>query len=363
MKLQKIIISNFRNIKELEYKAEPGLNILMGDNAQGKTNILEAIFVLATGSSFRTNNDRLLVQHGKDHYKLKATHTLDSRSINTEIEYHLERGKQLKINAKKSSQNNPNRLRVVDFTPDDLYLVKGSPSQRRKYVDYILKEVSVDYRLLLENYYKILRRRNDALRKNEANTKSYRLLSELFAEYSAKIISNRIKLVNLLDKLCSQTYIKLNQEGEEIKIKYALSFPLQEEKVNYLTLNDNLIKHLEENRENELRRKSTLVGPHLDDINIYLQNQPARLFASQGQQRNIAVSLKISQVLAFKETIGFYPLLLLDEVLAEFDDPRKDSLLQYINQAEYQSILTSVVNDMIYPYQGRITRVRAGQLS
>jgi DNA replication and repair protein RecF len=139
LKLQKISISNFRNINELEYQPKPGLNILMGDNAQGKTNILEAIYVLATAGSFRTNNDRLLVQQGKDNYKVKATHILDNRTVNTEIEYHWERGKQLKINSKKSNQNNPNRLRVVDFTPDDLYLVKGSPSRRRKYIEYILK--------------------------------------------------------------------------------------------------------------------------------------------------------------------------------------------------------------------------------
>lgn len=363
MELQKISISNFRNIKELEYQPKPGLNILMGDNAQGKTNILEAIFVLSTASSFRTNNDRLLVQQGKDNYSLKATHRVDNRAVITELEYHLERGKQLKINSKKSSQNNSNRLRVVDFTPDDLYLVKGSPSRRRKYVDYILKEVSVDYRLLLENYYKILRRRNDALRKNEVNGKSYRLISELFAEYSAKIIKSRINLVKLLDKLTSDAYLQMSQEREEIKIKYALSFPLQEDRVNFITLNENLSRYLEENRENELRRKSTLAGPHLDDINIYLQNQPARLFASQGQQRNIAVSLKISQVQAFKEIIGFYPLLLLDEVLAEFDDLRKASLLDYIKKAEYQTILTSVVNDLLCPYHERIALVKSGQLS
>jgi DNA replication and repair protein RecF len=363
LKLQKISISNFRNINELEYQPKPGLNILMGDNAQGKTNILEAIYVLATAGSFRTNNDRLLVQQGKDNYKVKATHILDNRTVNTEIEYHWERGKQLKINSKKSNQNNPNRLRVVDFTPDDLYLVKGSPSRRRKYIDYILKEVSAEYRLLLENYYKILRRRNEALRKNEVNTKSFRLLSELFIEHSAKIIKNRINLVKLLDKLISPTYGHLSQEREEIKIKYALSFSFPEDKVNYITLNENLNRYLEDNRENELRRKSTLVGPHLDDINIYLQNQPARLFASQGQQRNIAVSLKISQVLVFKEILGFYPLLLLDEVLTEFDDTRKASLLEYINNAEYQSILTSVVNELLYPYQERISVVSNGQLT
>ncbi|NLO22170.1 MAG: DNA replication and repair protein RecF [Syntrophomonadaceae bacterium] len=362
MKLQKISISNFRNINELEYQPKPGLNILMGDNAQGKTNILEAIFVVATASSFRTNNDRLLVQQGKEKYGLKATHMVDKRAVNTEIEYHWERGKQLRINSKKSSQNNPNRLRVVDFTPDDLYLVKGSPSRRRKYIDYILKEVTTEYRLLLDNYYKILRRRNEALRKNEVNGKSYRVISELFAEYAAKIIKNRINLVKLLDKITSHTYLQLSQDQEEIKIKYALSFPFQEDKINYITLNENLSKYLEENRENELRRKSTLVGPHLDDINIYLQNQHARLFASQGQQRNIAVSLKIAQVLAFKEIIGFYPLLLLDEVLAEFDDPRKARLLDYINRAEYQSILTSVVNDLLYPYQERISLVKSGHI-
>ncbi len=361
MKLKKINISNFRNISQLEYTAAPGLNVLMGDNAQGKTNILEAIYVLANGSSFRTNNDRLMVQYEKKCFHLKGTHQTENRVISTEVEYCLTNGKQIKINSKKTNQNNQNRLRVVVFTPDDLYLVKGSPSRRRNYIDYILKEVSNEYRLLVDNYYKILRKRNEVLKKNPINDRTYNLLNELFIEYSAKIITARINFINLLDSLVAKNFGQMNQEGA-IKIKYALSFPVQDGKVNYKNLSDNLIKYVEENKENEVRRKSTLVGPHLDDINIYLNNKPARLFASQGQQRNIAVSLKISEVHAFKELSDYYPVFLLDEVLAEFDDQRKSRLIEQISSSEYQSFLTSVVNDMISSFGSKISLVRNGEV-
>ncbi len=362
MKLKKIDISNFRNINHLEYTAAPGLNVFMGDNAQGKTNILEAIFVLATGSSFRTNNDRLMVKHETNNFNLKAVHLTDSRDISTEIDYHLNRGKQIKINCKKTNQNNQNRLRVVVFTPDDLYLVKGSPSRRRHYIDYILKEVSSEYRLLIDNYYKILKKRNELLKKSPVNISTYELLNELFIEYSAKIITARINFVNLLDSLVIKNFRQLNEEAGVIKIKYALSFPMQDDKVNYKTLTENLIKYLEENKENEIRRKSTLAGPHLDDINIYLDNKPARLFASQGQQRNIVVSLKLSEVYAFKELSDYYPVFLLDEVLAEFDEQRRSSLLKQISNSDYQTFLTSVVNDMISSFDGKISIVKNGEI-
>ncbi len=362
MKLKKIEISNFRNISQLEYTAAPGLNVLIGDNAQGKTNILEAIFVLATGSSFRTNNDRLMVQHDKNKFNLKGVHSIEDRVISTEIDYNLNRGKQIKINSKKANQNNQNRLRVVVFTPDDLYLVKGSPSRRRNYIDYILKEVSNEYRLLADNYYRILKKRNELLKKSPVSESTYKLLSELFIEYSAKIITARITFINLLDSLAAKNFSQLNQDAGIIKIKYALSFPLKDDKVNYQTLTENLIKWLEENKENEIRRKTSMVGPHLDDINIYLNNKPARLFASQGQQRNIAVSLKLSEVQAFKELSDYYPVFLLDEVLAEFDDQRKRSLLKQISSSEYQSFLTSVFNDMINSFEGKISIVKNGEI-
>jgi DNA replication and repair protein RecF len=362
LKLHKISISNFRNINQLEYQAGPGLNVFMGDNAQGKTNLLEAIYVTAASSSFRTNNDRLLVQYEKPAYNIRALHSIDNRNIATEIEYHLQRGKTIKINSKKTNQNNPNRLRVVVFTPDDLYLVKGSPSGRRNYLDYILKEISNEYRLLIENYYKILRKRNEWLRNNKGSDRTYDLLNELFAEYSAKIISARINMVNLLDRLTTNNYLQISQEEEEVKLKYALSFPVQDDKVNHITLCENLLKYIAENRENEVRRRNTLAGPHLDDINIYLKNKPARLFASQGQQRNIAVSLKMSEVYAFKEIIDLYPVLLLDEVLAEFDNLRKGRLLEQLKIAEYQSFLTSVMTEMISSNQAKISRIKTGGL-
>jgi len=362
LKLKKISIENFRNITDIEYEAVNGLNIFMGENAQGKTNIIEAIFMMATGNSFRTSNDKLMVKYESACFQIAGKHQFENRLIDTGVYYHLNKGKTIKINNKKTTQNNTNRLRVVVFTPDDLYLVKGSPSRRRIFVDIILREVSAEYRLLLENYNKVLRKRNDLLRKDKSNTRNYSVINELFIEYSVKIITSRINFVNLLDKLVKESYTKINKNDDEIKLKYALSFPVQDDKENKQTLTDNLYNYLADKKENELRKKRSIAGPHLDDINIYLNNKPARLYASQGQQRNIAVSLKLAEIYAFKELCGFYPVFMLDEVLAELDDIRKVNLLEEISKGEYQSFLTSVSNENLKKVDGIISIVKNGQI-
>jgi DNA replication and repair protein RecF len=342
LRVENIIIRNFRNIEILNQEIFPGLNIFIGENAQGKTNILEALYLLASGTSFRTNIDFQLLKFDESAFYIKARYSYNDRAINAELKYDLKRKKNVFINSKRTGQSNIDRLRVVLFTPDDLYLIKGSPSKRRNFIDFSLKQISQEYRYLIENYSKIIKKRNLLLKKEQTNTKSFKLVEEIFIETSARIILDRINLVNILDETTNAIFKEINYSPSKLKIRYALSFPVDSGKINLDILKNCLFKHIKNNSDNEKTRKKSLVGPHLDDINIYQDEKLARQYASQGQQRTIAVSLKLAEIIAFKKIKNYYPVFLLDEVLAELDESKKIKLLNYLLGADFQSFLTAV---------------------
>ena len=164
MKLRQVEARDFRNLARLNYQPGPGLNILLGDNAQGKTNILESIYVLSTGSSFRTGQDKNMVAYEKEVAILRGRYDYNERDFEAVLSYNLKEGKNFTLNSKKTSFNNSDRLRVVLFTPDDLYLIKGSPGKRRQFLDFILGQIKSEYDYNLANYVKILKKRNFLLK-------------------------------------------------------------------------------------------------------------------------------------------------------------------------------------------------------
>jgi len=362
LKINKFIIKNFRNIKKIEYKPCSDLNIFIGDNAQGKTNILEAIFVLATGSSFRSNQNSNLIKYEEKKFTLKSIYQYEERLIRTALEYQVDGNKKFEINSKKVNHNNPDCLRVVLFTPDDLYLIKGTPLKRRNFLDFILKQVSKDYIATLDNYSKILKKRNFLLKNDKANSKTFYIVEDLFIENAARLILARINFINILDDTAWAVYKELNNKYNHLKIRYALSFPVNSDKINFDILKDKLKEQIKVKKEKEVVLKRSLVGPHLDDVYIYLDNKMARLFASQGQQRNIIISIKLAELYTMKKLLGFYPVFLLDEVLSELDDKKKILLIKYLIRADFQSFLTSVDLNKIGNINKKISTVNNGYL-
>ena len=347
MKIKKLQIRNFRNLKKIEYDPAPGLNVFIGDNAQGKTNLLEAIYMMAASTSFRSATDANLVKHETAGYVLGINYNFFERMLEARLEYRLNQAKIFMINNKKSNQNHRDRIRVVLFTPDDLFLIKGSPGKRRAFLDFILKQLSGDYIYNLDNYASILKKRNLLLKKEQTNAKSFKIINDLFIENATYLIMQRINFINLLDEITGPIYKEINQGQNELKTRYALSFKVYSDKINTDVLQNALRKHIEENIHEEINRRKTLVGPHLDDINFYQDRRLARTFASQGQQRNIAISLKLAEMYAFKKVKGIYPVFLLDEVLSELDEGKRQMLLQHLREAEFQTFLTSVNIDKI----------------
>lgn len=345
MRINEHSVRNFRNIEKIVLQPGPGLNILVGDNAQGKTNLLESIYILATGTSFRSGKDINFLKFEEESYLINCKYSCQDRNLDAVLQYDRDGGKTFLINGRKTKISQENNLKIVLFTPDDLYLIKGAPAKRRNYLDFVLKQVSTEYAMQIDDYNKILQKRNLLLKNKTINKKSFAVINEIFIENAVKLIINRINFVNILNEVCQKVFPVLNDEGATIKIKYALSFPVSGHKINHDILRNFLSQQGEIKKEQELIRCTTMTGPHLDDLNVYINDKLARIFASQGQQRNLAVTLKLAEIYAFKQIKGFYPLFLLDEVLSELDDNKKRMLLESLSSADFQSFLSSVGYD------------------
>lgn len=363
MKICKLQVRNFRNLKKIDFEPSPGLNILVGDNAQGKTSLLEAIYILATGVSFRSGADSNLVKHGSSGYMINCEYAQGERRLESRLEYQLQGAKNFGINKKKASHNHNDRLKVVLFTPDDLFLIKGSPGKRRAFLDFILKQLSGEYYHNLDAYNSVLRKRNNLLKQDNISGKAFRIVNEIFIEKATRLILQRINFVNLLDELCAPLYRKINQGQNEFKARYALSFPIDSDKINKDVLEIALAKHIEEKSGEEAARHRTMVGPHLEDINFYQDGLLARIYASQGQQRNMAITIKLAEIYAYTKIKDDYPVFLLDEVLAELDEGKRRMLLNHLHEANFQTFLTAVKLDMNYSRAIPIWLVQQGTVS
>ncbi|MBO8159698.1 DNA replication/repair protein RecF [Thermosyntropha sp.] len=366
MKIETFKINDFRNIKEIYLpKGEiSNFNIFIGNNGQGKTNILEALYILSMQNSFRTSNYNHLINYDREGFRIRAEYNIDYREFEIELKYQKNKKKEVYINRKKASKKHPYCPKVVLFTPDDLYLIKGSPVKRRNFIDSILKQLSNEYAYFIEEYGKIIKKRNFLLKKGQSESKAFSILNQILVENGTQIILHRINFINILEKTAAEIFQEINQDESKIKIKYALSFPIENDKINTAVLKEKFDIELKKIKEKEIIRKTTLIGPHLDDINFYYDNKLARSFASQGQQRNMVIALKLAEIHAFYKVKGFFPVFLLDEVLSELDQERKILLLRYLEKSDFQTFLTSVKAEenifekanLFYIENGSITR-------
>lgn len=362
MKLKHLKVHNFRNLSQVQYQPGKRLNLVVGDNAQGKTSLLEAIYVLSTTGSFRTSRDNHLVSYDASAYSIKGLFESEDRNVTTAISYHQARGKMFEINGSKATSNHADRLRVVLFTPDDLYLIKGGPGKRRSFMDFALKQISPRYAHQLDNYGKIIKKRNLFLKKDQANGKAFIAANEVFMETAAHIILARINFVNLLEQTLVPIFNSINLDDGEVKMRYALSFGIDSDKINAEILKEHLEEQIQACAEDERRRRTSLVGPHLDDLNVYQDGKLARLFSSQGQQRNIVVAIKLAELEVQNKIRGMHPVFLLDEVLAELDHHKKEYLLAHLSKADYQTFLTSVDSRAGANVEATLTFVKNGNL-
>ncbi len=344
MYLENLVLHDFRNYADLTINFSQGVNVLLGENAQGKTNLLEAIYVLALTRSHRTANDKELIRWQTTTATLQGRLHKSTGAVPLELELGR-RGKRAKVNhleQAKLSQYVGN-LNVIVFAPEDLSIVKGAPAVRRRFMDMEFGQMSPKYLYNLSQYRTILKQRNQYLRqlnRQQAKDKVYLgVLSDQLAAFGAEIIHKRLQLLQQLEKWAQAVHSEITQEQEQLTFHYVTQVPTADQ-----TSVDHIYQTLQalyqQQQAKEIFQGTTLLGPHRDDLQFGVNGKNVQTFGSQGQQRTTALSVKLAEIDLMKAETGEYPVLLLDDVLSELDAARQTHLLTAI-QDKVQTFLTT----------------------
>lgn len=342
MYIQELCLRNFRNYVTLKLLVNPYLNIFVGDNAQGKTNIMEAVYYTATGRSHRTNRENELLRWQESFFQIDLKAEREHRKINIEITTMADGHKKIKVNGvpKKRFSEIVGEINVVLFSPEDLLLIKGGPAVRRKYLDLEISQVNPTYYHNLLNYNKVLNQRNNflrSIRENRADPQMIEIWNSQLAEFGRRIIIKRIEVLKKITPLARLLHRKITAGQEELEIRYFSSVDLKED-YTVDNIKEQFLQMLSQRKTEEINRGITLVGPHRDDLGIFIHGKDMRLYGSQGQQRTCALSLKMAELEFIRGETGEYPVLLLDDVMSELDDNRRKFLLEVV----YKNIQTFV---------------------
>ena len=331
MKISRFKLVNFRNYFEADTIFEQGVNLITGTNGQGKTNIVEAIDFLSVGKSFKTTSDSELI-HFKEKYariEVNLQRANDQKEINALI---TSSGKKITCNGielKKLSELSGMLLCVI-FTPEDVLFFKDSPSVRRRYIDVNLSSLFKEYMNELLKYKNILKERNTLLKENSIDLVYLETLEERLCEPQYKIIKFRQKLVEELNLHVQEIFKELDHSEKKIEIKY---FTFSKEK-EYALFKNTLMNLYKENRDGDMKRKATSIGIHHDDIKMYMDQKDVGVYASQGQNRICALSLKLSMFNVIKKYTSEDAIVILDDVLSELDEAHQIRLLAKLREFE-----------------------------
>ena len=323
MWIKKIKINNFRNYEKEEINLEKNINIFYGENAQGKTNIIEAIFLCSLGKSFRTKKDKELIKLNEQNAIVEVEYEKSDRDGKIKIEIGNKKNIYLNgIKIKKLSELLGN-LNIVIFTPDDINILKGGPQNRRRFLDIMISQLRPNYMHILNLYIKTMEQRNNYLRQIKEEHKDENLLEiwdEKLAEYAIKIYEYRKEFIEKIIKKIDIIHKKITNGEEQIKFEYITEC---DNKEKYLKL-------LKERRKLDIIKGFTTKGIHRDDFVIYINKKEIKIFGSQGQNRTAMLSLKLAELQVIYDEIGEYPILLLDDFMSELDKTRRKNFLENI---------------------------------
>jgi recF protein len=349
MILKSIALNHFRNYSDMFLEFDKGTNILYGDNAQGKTNILEAVYVSGTTKSHKGSKDKELIQFGQEESHIRTV--VERDGLDYQIDMHIKKHKPKgiainKVPIKKASELF-GILNIVFFSPEDLNIIKNGPSERRRFLDMELCQLDSIYLYHLTKYNKILNQRNKLLkdinfRPELADTLS--VWDMQLIEYGKKIINSRNKFIERLNEIVPNIHKNISGNREELILHYE---PNVKE--------DNMERELLKNQARDLKFGMTSIGPHRDDMSFNIQDVDIRRFGSQGQQRSCALSLKLSEIELVKQSIRETPVLILDDVLSELDSSRQNFLLNSIH--DIQTVITCTGLDEFVKNRFEINKV------
>lgn len=350
MKLTNLQLQNFRNYESVQLEFTDGVHVFIGENAQGKTNLMESIYALAMTKSHRTTNDKELIGWNKEFATIKGTVEKTATKTNLELQF-SKKGKIAKVNylEQKRLSSYLGNLNVILFAPENLTLVKGSPQNRRKFVDMELGQMSSLYLYDLVEYNRVLKQRNTYLKqlaiKKKQPDEYLDVLSEMLSELASKIVFHRLDFMKQLEALAIPIHDQLSLSREKFSVSYQATIPL-EDGLTPSQMKEIYMNQFKKNQTREADQATTLIGPHRDDLIFYLNEVPVQTYGSQGQQRSTVLSLKLAEIELMKLSTGEYPLLLLDDVLSELDDDRQTHLIKAIEN-KVQTFITTTSLDGI----------------
>lgn len=339
--IKRINLTNFRNYETLDIELGKGVNIFYGQNAQGKTNIIESIYVASTGKSHRTSKDSELIKWNKDDSRIKIEFQKEADEKSVELYINKNIKKQVKLNGVRLSKIGEliGNLNTVIFSPDHMKVIKEGPVERRRFMDIILSQVNPGYYYNLVQYLKVLEQRNNLLdesRGNEGILKTLSIWNEQLADFGARIIRTRLKFIEKMQAMAAETHERISNGRESLKLSYKSSIDCKEASLE--DIKSHFLSELDKTLTIDIRRAATHKGPHRDDILFFINGNEVKTYSSQGQQRTTLLSLKISELKYIYEETDELPVLLLDDVFSELDNERQKYLVDFIK--DIQTIIT-----------------------
>lgn len=341
MQIKSVELTNFRNYEKEKIYLKDNLNVIIGKNAQGKTNLLESIFLCCVGKSFKTNVEKDLIKKDNNFASVKIN--FSNKTGNVTVSIGLDNNKKFvklnEINLLKISQLLGN-LCCVFFSPSELKLVKDAPDDRRKFINLDLSQINKEYYFNLIRYNNILKERNKLLKMydNEKTIKdTLPIWNTQLALVGSKIIKDRLNFINKLNAYAHIEHKNLTSNAENLFISYN-SFENFENK-SEKEIETSLLNALKSSEDKDIKLKFTTTGPHRDDLKFSINGFDVKNFGSQGQQRTVALSIKLAELEIFKEILNEYPILLLDDVFSELDDERQTKLINRVKSI--QTIITT----------------------
>lgn len=354
MILKELTLRDWRNYDCTTITLHPTLNVFLGPNGQGKTNLLESIFYLCYGKNFRGNKDRELVHWNRQFFRLEALFALDetSRTHHLEIYYDAVRRKAVKLNGVRYGRLRalPVRLAAVLFTPDDLGIIKGGPAERRRFIDRELEALFADYEQTRHSYERVLSQRGELLRdirRRRAEREQLVPWNLQLVELGVRMIRRRLDLLAFLVPQARRVHAFLTGEKGSFNVTYqsSLGQVLHE---NDAVMKTHFLERLAEVEAEEIARGQSLLGPHRDDLIFYENGIDLRTYGSQGQQRTAILSMKMAAIDAYEQHLGTKPLLLLDDVMSELDFDRQRAVMEIVIKKQIQTFITGTGLDFTF---------------